>query len=272
MPRTWILPVLLLAGCGKKNVEPPAPIVGWHTEEGWLGSCYFPPDYASLGTGDVRIARNETREMMMQQWQGNRGDGVSFDPDKIIAVETVLLGTPEKVEAVSRKNAELCQTAMTSGGTVAWSRWLDELPGKLMAGECRRPLDYTLFDYLDIANDWQIPAPVCAEDVIRVKGSTIDHYRIEDKGKWITVEGDPDKPAYGDYPCTLEDCLVGQLVMRFRADSGMELVLPVGKELVWTVPEHGRIDVMINDTSFFDNEYKIESGMQHHTSIEYSPL
>jgi hypothetical protein len=49
-------------------------------------------------------------------------------------------------------------------------------------------------------------------------------------------------------------------------------VLPVGEERIYEVPEHGKIEVMINDTSYFDNIFKIEGGMQHHTSIEYYPL
>ena len=33
--------------------------------------------------------------------------------------------------------------------------------------------------------------------------------------------------------------------------------------------EHGKIEVMINDTTWFDNVFKTEGGIEHHTGIEY---
>jgi hypothetical protein len=270
---SWLVPLLLLTACKTKNVEPAAPIVGWHQEEGWQGACYFPPNWEEMGSGDRRMERQNTLQAMMSQWRGDRGDGVSFDPKAIENTETVLLGSPDKTEQVAEENIAACQEAMRSGKTSGWGAWLVALPGRLTEGECRRPFDYTLYDYLDIGRDWQIPVSVCKENRVRITGSAIDFYRVADRGPWINVAGDADQPARGaDYPCTLEGCLVGQLIMRFTGDSGLVTVLPVGEERIYEVPEHGKIEVMINDTSYFDNIFKIEGGMQHHTSIEYYPL
>lgn len=255
----------------KKKGEEAAPITGWAKAEGWQGDCWYPANYAALGTVERRIARQQTLEAMTMQWKGLRRDGVTFDPELIEDIETVLLGRPEKIEEFSLENKGRCEEGMKTGGTLSWGRWLDGAVARLTEGECARPFDYKLYDYLDIARDWQIPVSVCADDRIRIKASAIDFYRLEDRGPWINAVGNGE-PALGEYPCTLESCTQGQLIMRFRGDSGTTLILPVGIEKIWDVPEHGRLDVMINDTTFFDNEFKVEAGMQHHTSIEYAPV
>lgn len=274
---SWILPVLVLS-CGakkpkKKSDVPTGPIVGWHTEEGWTGSCYYPPDFATMGGGERRIVRQEALEAVMSQWKGARDDGISFDPVHIENVETVLLGHPDKIEVLVAENLTHCQAAVKGGGTTAWADWLVGQPRKLMEGECRRPLDSTMFWYLDIGTDWQFAAGVCDENVVKITATATDEYRVDDKGPWINALGDPKKPATGpDYPCNIEGCLAGQLVLRFRGDSGAQVIKPIGLELVFDPPEHGVIDVMINDTSYFNNEFRLVGGIQHHTSVTYEPV
>lgn len=266
----WIL-LLAVTAC-KKPPEEVAPIVGWHQEEGWMGSCYYPPDYASLSEGERRMARNKSLEMMKLQWRGDRSDGVRFSDRTVDLLDDVLLARPEKIEAVSTTNLQHCQTTMASGSGVGWGNWLDSLPAQLTAGECKRPLDYTLYDYLDIGRGWQREASVCRGDPVRIKGSTLDEYRVTDGGPWITVVGDRSQETLGDYPCTQEGCYLGQLVMRFTGDSGVRVILPVGDELIFTPPEHGVIEVSINDNTWYDNVYRVVAGIEHHTSIEYSPV
>ena len=60
--------------------------------------------------------------------------------------------------------------------------------------------------------------------------------------------------------------------MRFTSESGVQQILPVGESREFLVPEHGRVDVMINDDSMSDNLWKVEHGVEHHTGIEYKPV
>ena len=52
-----------------------------------------------------------------------------------------------------------------------WQSWLRALPGKLTAGECMLPLDYTMFDYLEIGTGWQRPLSICQGNKIRISGT-----------------------------------------------------------------------------------------------------
>ena len=92
--RIWVaLPLAMavtMAACGSKKPTNTAPIVGWHTEEGWSTSCYYPPAWDDLGPGDRKIARTKALSAMMEQWGGKKGDGVSFDSEIVMNFETVL--------------------------------------------------------------------------------------------------------------------------------------------------------------------------------------
>jgi hypothetical protein len=263
-----ILVGILLVGCVKAPVVV-APIVGWQTQEGWIGECYYPPNFDELGLGDRRQARQDTLEAIYKQWSS---ESMGFDPDLVEDAETVLLGEPDEIDAVSVINLKHCMTAMSGGGTSGWTSWLRALPAKLTEGECKNaPLKYTLYDYLNISGKWQIPAGVCEGDVIRISGSSKDFYKVTESGDWINVSGVPDEhTTTSDFPCNFEGCLLGQLIMRFTDENGISIVRPVGERLTWTAPSHGEIEVMINDVDFSDNVYKVQSGITHHTSITYN--
>lgn len=273
MRGVWWIPLVVLA-CNKSPKEV-APIEGWHQEEGWTGACWYPKNFDELGPGDSRVHRQETLEAMMSQWTGGRDDGISFDEITTTNVETILLGEPEKIEMLAVGNLEQCQRAMAGGGQGEWKDWLVRTANQMTDGQCQhRPMRYTLFDYLNIGSSWHIPVGVCEGDHIRIKATVNDLYRISEDGPWINTEGDPSQPSVGaDWPCNIEGCYAGQLIMRFVGDSsGIETIMPVGVQKEWIVPEHGQIDIMINDTTYYDNVYKIEGGIEHHTAIEYSPV
>src|SRR5687767_4108457 len=89
-----VLPLLVptndaLAGKKKKKGNA-APLVGWHKEEGWSGECYHPPDFSPMGAGDKRQAWQTTRDAIVAQWRGERGDGVSMNTQHVDNLETVL--------------------------------------------------------------------------------------------------------------------------------------------------------------------------------------
>lgn len=258
----------------KKNKgEAPVALVGWQTQLGWPGSCYYPPDFQNLNNTDRLRAREQSLTEMMAQWNGGKDDGVSMDEEMVIEVETVLLGRPERVEEVVRENLEKCQGFMTGQVSEdAWESWVGGLRASLTVGECRQPLDYTMFDYLEIGGGWQRPLSICKDEKVRISGTVKDKYRISEKGPWINVEGDPAIPATGlELPCNVEGCFAGQLILKFEADSGWEKIYPVGAQLIFEAPEHGTISYRINDESFFDNSWFKSKGLEDHTAIEVSP-
>lgn len=265
--------VLVLSSCGPKDTTPAAPPVGWHQEEGWRFACYHPPDYAQLNEMSRRQARADVLAEMRRQWAGERDDGVSLGEDETTEIETVLLGRPEKIEAISQENLTQCKQVAANGASQdAWMSWIASLPGKLTDGECLRPLDFTMFDYLDIGVGWQRALSICQGDRIRISGTDKDRYRISDKDPWINVAGDTSQPTVGgEWPCTLQGCFAGQLILRFVSESGVENIYPVGSELIFTAPEHGEISYRINDATFYDNVWYQKGSMTDHTAIEISP-
>lgn len=283
--RHALIPLLLVLGttaCGDKKGEtgPPTPNTGWNeiTEEGAdgpvvKGHCYYPPAWEELGSGDRRMTRQKVLEAMMNQWYGKKDEAVKFDKDAVMELETVLLGKPELIERVAKGNYEKCMESWTAGSTVKWEAWIKARPGKLTEGECQwPPLDYTLFQPLEVTKGWQVPVNVCAGDRVHITASAIDQYRISKDGKWINAEGDSARPASRpSLPCNWEGCFEGQLIMRFTSEDGAETILPVGTDYVYDAPGHGTIMVQINDDEWFDNEFKEERGVIHHTTIEYSP-
>jgi hypothetical protein len=269
-----LLVVSVPAHAGKKGKKKKGaevePIFGWHQEEGWTGSCYFPADFGAMGAGDKRMEWQKTRDSLMNQWQGGRGDGVSFDSKAVTNVETALLSKADRIEEVAAKNLELCTDAMASGSTIAWGNWFTALYGQLTAGECPWPsFANTQYNYLDINNDWQNPANLCKGDKVKVKASKIDYFRLESGGDWINASG-TGAPAETGYPCTEPGCEVGALIVKFKGESGIEFILPVGLEGFVTAPEHGSITIMINDNNLSDNVWKVERGLEHHTAIDYA--
>ncbi len=262
----------------KKGAEAPQP-VGWHKVEatkkdpGWRGECYFPPNFEEMNTTDRRVARQKALEQMKSQWLGNKDEIVGFDARMIEDVETVLLGRPDDIEMIARKNAELCQPVMAEGAdTGAWSSWLSSLPGKLTAGECNTPLDYQLIQYLDLGAGWQENIPMCQGDRALIQASTKDQYRVVQNGEWINADGDLTQPSTDpSLPCNFEGCYVGMLIGRFVTDAGIETIFPVGTEKVFEAPEHGTFSFSINDTTAWDNEWHSSGTITDHTAVTVSP-
>ena len=264
----------------KKKGGEAAPPVGWvqHTSEknpetNWPHGCYHPPQWDKLLDTDRKMARSTALDAMVEQWGGGRDDGISFGEDVVMTAETVLLGRPHAIEGVVDQNLEHCMASVKGGGSGAWSSWLKALPDKLTVGECPSPpLDYTMFDYLDIGNGWQRQLPICEGDKIRISGTVKDRFRTTDDGPWINVAGDPDKPAVGsEWPCDIEGCFEGTLIMKYTTLDGVETIYAVGEALEFTAPSHGTIEYRINDTSFFDNTWYKSGSIIDHTAIEVSP-
>ena len=257
----------------KKKKEPPAPLAGWNQVEGQTGACYHPPSFEEMGSGSKRIAWQDTRNEIMGQWQGERGDGVQFDNVSVVNMETALLAEADRIDAVSKENLKHCLVAMSSGSTAAWSAWFDDLYGKLTEGECPWPKFNSaalVTNYLNLNLEWQNAVNLCKGDRVRIKVSDFDFYRLHPKGQWMQVDGSGE-PASANAPCTLPECTEGMVVYRFRGESMMKTVGPIGFLTVFEALEHGTLDLMINDDDLADNLYKVEGGLEHHAIIEYTP-
>jgi hypothetical protein len=257
----------------KKSREQAAPKVGWQPAGAAGGQCWHPPDFSSMPEGTKRMAWQETRDAMLSQWRGERGDGVKFEDKVVENVETTLLAKADRIEQVSKDNLAQCEEFMKGGTVATWQTWAAGLTGSLTAGECPTPpMDYTMYDYLSINHDWHIPVQVCKGDLFTVHGTTADYFQLSKGGPWINVEGDKSDASVAGLPCNIEGCYRGMLIMRFTGESGVQQILPVGETREFLAPEHGRVDVMINDDSMSDNVWKVDRGVEHHTGIEYKPV
>lgn len=268
---SWLF-VISLAEAKKPKGPPPPPPVGWVQETGWTAHCYYPADFSKLAIGDRRGERQKALEAMKSQWSGGRDDGISFDADAIESVETVLLGLPEKIEAVAAANRDKCVEAMKTGNTESWGSWVKTLDRSLMAGECVKPLDYTMFDYLEITSGWQRSVPMCKGNKAHIVATSKDRYRISNNGPWINADGDPAIVATGsEWPCNMEGCKAGMLIGKFTSDSGVETIFAIGVEKWFTAPENGTLSWQINDSTWYDNAWFKSATIEDRTAVTVSP-
>lgn len=268
----FVLPNTAEAGKKKKGGGDVPTEPGWFQQEGWMGQCYRPPDWSTLQAGAKRVAWQAARDEILAQWWGKRDDGIHFDDALVEAAETAMLSKPERIEDVSQRNLELCMEAMSGKGGGAWQGWAQGLHKELTVGECPSPkMDFKLYDYLSINDDWHIPVNVCRGDKVVVHATDGDYFQLTDGGPWINVAGDASAAVGSELPCNESGCLRGMLLMKYTSTTGQTLVVPVGLETTFLVPDHGRLEVMINDDSLSDNKWKVEKGLEHHTGIEYRP-
>ena len=260
-----------------KKAKVVAPLEGWNQEDTkdllWKGQCYYPPNFEKFAETERRMARQKTLEAMKSQWSGARDDGVAFDAVLIDDVETTLLGRPERIEDIVKKNLDFCKSVMGAGAsTDAWQNWLRNVPGQLTAGECNNPVNYQLIQYLEVAKGWQQPIHFCKGDRVNIEATKNDMYRISESSPWINAEGDTAQRATGpEYPCNIEGCFVGMLVARFVTDGGVENVFPIGVGASFEAPEHGTLTWQVNDTTYYDNVFKSSGPITDHTTITVSP-
>lgn len=273
-----LIPSLVFSFAGKKDKTkkkknkgaPAVELVGWQPVGENGGQCYYPPNFDELVSGPRKLARAEALNGIIAQWRGERDDGISMDDKLVMNVETIFLGDPKDIEVVAGENLEFCKKAMMGAGTSDWESWAMTLPKRLTAGECRGSLlPQEMHDYLNLSSGWHMPQPFCKGERVRIDASERDFYRVDEKGPWINVDGDPETDAKGDYPCTT-DCKVGQLLLRFKNyDGTIDQVIPAGTETLFTMPDHGTIMVRINDKTPADNAWKVDKGLQHHTGVSY---
>lgn len=255
----------------KPKGPPPPPPQGWYKEEGWSGECFAPFDWETLGLAERRMKRQEALEAMREQWTGKKDAAVSFEEGMVENLETVLLGRPEKIEAVTAQNRELCVAFRANGNADAWQSAIRALPAKLTAGECLTPMIYTKFEFLDIGRTWQGATPVCKGDKVKIFATVKDKYRVSDKGAWINVTGDGTQAA-GAYPCTAEGCTVGMLLLKFAPENGgPEEIMPLGVEKIFVAPQHGTLTYSINDNVWYDNRYYKGGNIEDRTAVTYQP-
>jgi hypothetical protein len=276
------LALLLLPGSAeskKQAAAAAAPPVGWTTmaatksTPAWRGSCWMPPDWASMSDTDRRQARQQALEAMSSQWSGQKEDFVSFDANLIELVTDTLLGRPEQIEAVASTNADYCKKVMAEGAdTSAWKTWLAGLTSHLNEGQCVKPLDYTLTQYLSVDTGWQERIPICKDDRVIITATVKDMFRLSHRGAWLDVDGDKGDPAAGStLPCNVEGCFRGQLIGLFESLQGVQTIFPIGASKRFTAPEHGFLSFRINDDSPEDNQWRTSGAVTDHTAVTIAP-
>jgi hypothetical protein len=262
---------LVAAAEAKKPPPVVAPPVGWHHDEGWKGDCYYPPAFDKMVEIDRKQARQAALEAMEAQWKGEKDPDISFDVGVIDNVDTTLLSKPTLIEQASRDNLQRCIAYMKGGPVSAWSDWVFSLPATLTAGDCRKPLIYTRFDYLDIGRAWQGDTILCKGDRAHIWASSADRYRVTDKGDWVNAAGTKEHAGGEEYPCNLEGCNVGTLVARFTGESGAQQVFAIGLDKIFEAPENGVLQYTINDTTWYDNHWFKSSTIEDKTAITIEP-
>ena len=267
--------LLLLLACGPKKIDDAdtGPTFGWHVEEGWTGSCFLAPDFATIEDAALREKmQRDTLGAMVLQWEGSRQDGVKFDADMAEEVGEYLAPHLDRVQGVAEQNHALCVEVMGEGATTsAWGRWLQELHEELAEEACPTPLEDT-FHTLDLRSGWQANVEICAGASYVVRGAAREEFRLSKEGPLITIDGDPDTlPPEGAYCREVAGCRWGMLVGRFDGEDGSVEVFPIGSERRLTATVAGTLSVAINDDDHSDNSWQIVDGVQDGVTVEIRP-
>jgi len=261
--------------CGPKNIDDVevGPTVGWHVEEGWSGSCFRAPDFASIEDAELRTKmQGDTISAMVLQWEGSRQDGVKFDAEMADAVGEYLRPHLDRVQRVSTENHAQCVEVMGAGATTsAWGRWLEDLHDELAHEACPTPLEDT-FHTLDIRTGWQANVEICEGAAYVVRGAAKEEFRLSAEAPLITIDGDPDTlPPEGAYCREVAGCSWGMLVGRFDGEDGSVEIFPIGSERSLTASVAGTLSIAINDDDHSDNSWQIVDGVQDGVTVEIRP-
>ncbi|MEC7987705.1 MAG: hypothetical protein VX278_21230 [Myxococcota bacterium] len=269
---TWFL---FITACAPKKVVVEKPKIEWVQEDGSSAACYYAPAFETLDSLDRKEAQSKALDAIVSQWKGERNDGVKIKEELIDGVETVLLGDMLKVEVAVKENLSYCkQYASNASSLPQWQSWVSNLPAQLTEGECDHHFRDTVLDYVEVDTEWMPASPlrICKGDKIRISAAPKDRYRIEEEGPWITVQGDSNIPTAGSesYPCKVEGCFAGMVVLRFKSED-VEEVVPVGAQATYTAPADGVIFYGINDDTFYNNKWYMSNGLIEHASITVEP-
>ena len=268
----------LAMACGPKQPVQEAPIVGWHQEETWTLACFHPPQYDTMLEMERRDSWQGSMDAMLQQWGGQRGDGISVDENTLDQIDFQFSAYPKKVEQVSQENLEKCRQVAT--GQLPkddWHTWIKGLPSQLTAGECRTHFLDTVMDTdFSIVSNFDNSFPVCEGDKLRIFGSTSDQFRISPDGEWISIAGDQNNSSLGkeNYPCNIEGCFDGMLILRFTDTDDRVTIHPVGAEFHFKAPRDGYVSYGINEPEdmLYDNQWYQSGGLIDHTAVTLSPV
>ncbi|MEE2827831.1 MAG: hypothetical protein VX498_01470 [Myxococcota bacterium] len=259
----------------KKKDEPPA--VGLVTIGDW--TCYSPPDFAKLSNSDLRVVRAEALDYLMNLVNGKLDESFQLKVEPLLLFETAFLGRPQLLDGWLADNFVQCKaTAEGKSSAADYLVWLGKSARELEEGECYKPLTYEYHNFLDIESDWQYRLHVCKGNKLLLEGTGEENgqYTISDTGKpkkntYITAAGDPAIPEAGDTGL-VPTLPAGALIMRFEAeDQSFTKYILIGLSREWEAPEHGFISFAINDTTYFDNEFRNVNGAIDYLGIDIYP-
>ena len=127
-----------------------------------------------------------------------------------------------------------------------------------------------------IVSNFDNSFPVCEGDKLRIFGSTSDQFRISPDGEWISIAGDQNNSSLGkeNYPCNIEGCFDGMLILRFTDKDDRVTIHPVGAEFHFKAPRDGYVSYGINEPEdmLYDNQWYQSGGLIDHTAVTLSPV
>jgi len=291
MNRRHALLILLILGClaliatpafakkkkkKKKGAEEPPP-VGEVAVGDW--TCYGPPNFAAMNNSARREARAAALNYLTELVNGQSRPGFVMEGDPLLLFETAFLGRPQLLDTWLAVNFSKCnEVAAGKVSEADYVKWLGSEARELEAGECYKPLNYELHDYIDIQTNWQVRLHMCKGDAILIEttGEENGQFTIEDTGKpkknnYITAAGDPERPEAGEAGL-VSDMPAGALIMRFEAeDESMTRYVLVGQNVTFKADQHGYISFSINDTTLFNNKFRNVGGAKDYLSLDIYP-
>lgn len=262
----------------KKSKEPPPPPVGEVKVGDW--SCWAPTDFASLTESQRRIERQKGYDFAWKLISGDQRPGFKVeDTQDLDYFETAFLGRPTLLDTWLPDNYKRCEAVGKGEATPeSYLEWLSRIGRELEKGQCSRPFDYEVHQFLDVQTEWQARFHVCKGDKFALisTGTDMSQWQLVDapKGqtpKFVGAAGDPATPAAGDLG-VVGEAPWGALIMRFEYEDGSTTkYIVAGLAMDWEAPDHGFISFAINDNTYFDNKFREVKGVKDYLAITLTP-
>lgn len=262
----------------KKQKEPPPPPVGEVTVGEW--TCWAPADFAKLTESQRRVERQKGYDMVWKLVTGEARQGFKVeDQQDLDYFESAFLGRPTRLDTFLPDNFKRCESVGKGAASADdYLQWLSKIGRELEKGECTKPFDYEVHQFLDVQSEWQARFHICKGDkfTLITTGADMSQYQLVDPGKgktpkYVTAAGDPETPTAGDLGVVPESPW-GALMMRFDYEDGsMTKFIVAGLALEWEAPEHGFISFAINDNTYFDNKFREVKGVADYMAITLTP-
>lgn len=281
---TFLLSLLTCSACltGKSGQQAPsvdtAPSLAADSLVKFQGiTCYVPPAFEGLPPQERRLARSRAITTASRRWQGEVDSSFQLPAWLAERLENTVMSQAERIEQLTQAELPICQ--QFAEGKISldeYQSWLRTYLEKLEQDDCSHPPFELITQYLEVNKRWQIETPLCRGEVVLLRASagqyTVEAREPEEESRWITADGDRDQPTRDPaYPCHTEGCFKGQVLARFVDRAGQETILPMGRQLFFKVPAHGRLSFGVNDDLLVDNRFRTQEQITDYLMVEIFP-